>query len=180
MSVIAIDKAGDVLLELTKAGAPDCDTLQVSSKVLTLVSPVFAAMFNGRFRESQRNLDGSFAPVKLLDDDPAAMTLLCNILHFKSADLPEVPDLELFAALAVVGDKYDCFKAIAFVSENWLRKQEALVSTEKLDILLYLAYVFDEAGCFARISARVAKEFKGNLELHKGLKDLVTRELLSM
>src|SRR5450432_969777 len=124
MPLVEIDRHGDVTLQLTKKidGDPEdgIHSLLVSSKVLTLASPVFAAMLSPRFREGQRSASGTLDPVALPEDDADVMTLLCRILHFDYSALPARPDLEVFKNLAILCDKFDCITPLRFVSEHWL------------------------------------------------------------
>jgi hypothetical protein len=62
---------GDVILQLGKVGVGDgVRNVLVSSVVLSLASPVFATMFDGRFSEGQSLSPASPRTVPLSDDDP--------------------------------------------------------------------------------------------------------------
>ena len=70
-----MDPEGDVILVLGDVG------LQVSSKVLSVASPVFKAMFGPHFAEGQGQAS-SMKPrrIKLHDDDVEAMKVLCKYI----------------------------------------------------------------------------------------------------
>jgi len=74
-SLISIDYNGDTLLEVS---CPEGKTLiLLSSKVLTLASPVFAAMFKSHFKEGLNNHSKSAkSPIPLLDDNAKAVIVL--------------------------------------------------------------------------------------------------------
>lgn len=185
MAPIEIDRNGDVTLQLTKTSSVPSDnviSLLVSSKVMSLASPVFAAMFSPRFREGQRSASGTLDPVPLPDDDADALTVLCQILHFNYSALPTRAELELLKNLALLCDKYDCVTPLRFVSEQWLLTWEATAQKEDLETLLFISYMFDRPERFAAFSSRIVKEFEGNLKWLKTLRgfDAVPEELLSM
>ena len=95
-----VDSDGDVLLD---CGGTPTYQIQVSSKVLSLASKVFAAMLGPNFQEGQplqvettdlkrkRPIE-----IKLLDDHWEAMLTLCRVLHYRS--IKEFYSLELLKA----------------------------------------------------------------------------------
>lgn len=94
-----IDPEGDVILICG-------DTeFQVSSKVLSLASPVFQAFFSPRFAEGQHT-SSKANRIQLFDDDAESMRFMCAVLHHKCASANGV-GLERLERLAVVTDKYD-------------------------------------------------------------------------
>jgi hypothetical protein len=185
MPLIEIDRQGDVTLQLTKnlpdGAEGDIRSILVSSKVLELASPVFAAMLSPRFREGQRSASGTLDPIPLPDDDAEAMTVLCQILHFNYSVLPDKVELELFKNLALLCDKFDCVTPLRFVSEQWLSMWESTMDNKNLETLLFISYVFDRAERFASLSTRIVKRFSGNLKHLETLGgfDAVPEELLS-
>jgi hypothetical protein len=77
--------------------------LQVSRGILSILSPVFKAMLNGKFREAAPTT----TEISLPDDDPEAMRVMLLIAHLKFKDLPETLLLHELFEVAVVCDKYD-------------------------------------------------------------------------
>ena len=72
-TLTVMDPEGDIILVLGDVG------LQVSSKVLSLASPVFKAMFGPHFAEGQGQASSTkIRRVKLHDDDVEAMKILCK------------------------------------------------------------------------------------------------------
>ena len=121
---IDADPDGDLLLKL---GSGDEVTLiRVHSKVLSLVSPVFAAMLSPRFAEGQALEDSkamvdSTTTIDLPDDDPTAMSLLCQILHYKEDAAQQAfhpPDILI--GLVVICDKYNMSRALGPWSHVWM------------------------------------------------------------
>lgn len=98
-NISVIDQEGDVILICGE------DEFQVSSKVLSLASPVFKALFSPRFAEGQPT-SSKAARIQLRDDDVESMRFMCAVLHHKCAPVNGI-GLERLERLAVVTDKYD-------------------------------------------------------------------------
>ena len=159
-----IDKRGDVLLQLTKDGQPTADLL-FSSQVLSLASPVFEAMFNHGFAEGQDLSSASPRSVPLPDDDPTYMTILCNIFHMRTSDVPDTLDLDSLAGLAIICDKYDCLNGVRFHSRVWVAQllpDPEVVGFEKL---LFVAYVLDLPHEFYKVTQSLIQNRKVNIKL---------------
>lgn len=94
-----IDPEGDVVLICGET------EFQVSSKVLTLASPVFRALFGPSFAEGQPG-SSKVSRIRLYDDDAESMRVMCAVLHHKCAGANGI-GLERLERLAIVTDKYD-------------------------------------------------------------------------
>ena len=94
-----IDPEGDAILVCGEI------KFQVSSKVLSLASPVFSALFSPRFAEGQLP-PSQPSRIELHDDDAESMRFMCAVLHHKSTCANAV-GLEGLERLAVLTDKYD-------------------------------------------------------------------------
>ena len=94
-----IDPRGDAILICGEA------ELQVSTKILSLASPVFSALFNPRFAEGQL-VPCKPSHIKLPDDDAESMRFMCAVLHHKST-CANATGLERLERLAVLTNKYD-------------------------------------------------------------------------
>ena len=140
MTNLQFDQQGDVVLELA-----DKSRLQVSSKVLSLASPVFKAMFAPTFAEGSALVKGGNCHVHLSDDNPAAITLLCMILYHRSDVLKVEVGAELMDDMAILADKYDCTRSMGLWSALSLRKKiDEFPETAPLDRLLFPTIAFDE------------------------------------
>ncbi len=149
---VKIDANGDVLLELF-----DQDRrvrLLVTSKVLSLVSPVFAAMFASRFKEGlSSNPPPSTTPlVALPDDDVEALTLLCKMAHHQTRDVPKCPRTACLEKFAIVCDKYDCVGVFTHTSTMWLKARLQVSDAEDHTRILFAAYVLDLPDAFSAVS----------------------------
>jgi hypothetical protein len=159
---VNIDPDGDAVLEI---GSTDVKGhLRVSSKVLALASPVFAAMFGPQFLEGSI-LAQSKAPitVPLPEDNPDAVTLLVNILHLRTNEVPTNPSLKTLEEFAVLCDKYDCSRAIRPWSMLWLQAYESHAGEKDYDVLLVIAYALDLPQSFHKISRGIIIKRQGPL-----------------
>ena len=126
LSLDDADPAGDLLLvlETDKDGKPTQSSIRVSSKVLSLASPVFAAMLSPRFAEGQALLTSTSTDtpsISLPDDNSEAMIWLCKALHF-TKDLTVDIDFSLLRELAILCDKYELVGALKPWSHAWFRQ----------------------------------------------------------
>ncbi|MCJ1282565.1 hypothetical protein MMC26_001889 [Xylographa opegraphella] len=145
-----IDPDGDVVFQL-----PDDHRIRVSSKALSLGSPVFKAMFRSNFAEGRKLQLGEARQVEL-EDDANAMTTLCNILHHRTRNVPRSHSGSSLMQLAIITDKYDCLEAISHyssISFTSLLKSEIIESD--MGDLLFAAFVLDEPIAFQKVSRQL-------------------------
>ncbi|KAK4444467.1 hypothetical protein QBC34DRAFT_474667 [Podospora aff. communis PSN243] len=110
--------------------------LVVSSKILTIASPVFRTLLAGPFSEAtafaaykralapnsipDRDPAEKYYTLTLPADDPEAMTLLLRILHHHV--VVEVPEPEMLEKLAFLCDKYLCVHVLRYAGSVWFRE----------------------------------------------------------
>lgn len=174
--VIEIDGNGDVVFELSSTETADVKThLLVSSKVLSLVSPVLQKVcaWETQGRQSKvSSASGSLATlvpenrptsksrtrpvIALPEDDTETFTLLCKITHHQMSGVPKALEAESFAKFASMCHKYDCIEAVSHSSFRWF---QALAieshNAQELNKLLFAAFVLDMPEVFEKISARI-------------------------
>ena len=111
-----IDEDGDILVQTSSK------ELLISSKILTLASPVFKAMFNSKFLEGStiRSVQNPLE-LPLPDDDPDALSVLFHTLHFSSKRKFLKLGADLHLDVAQLSDKYECTTSISGESGRWLR-----------------------------------------------------------
>lgn len=151
VSTVEYDPSGDVTFELS---CPDGKVhLLVSSKVLSLASPVFAAMLNSQFKEGLSNRAVSRgSPIPLPDEDGPAFIVFCAAIHYRTDEVPRKLDLKCLENLATICDKYRCTSALAPWSARWLDEVIGGLSGKDLERSFYAAYVLDSPEAFSRIS----------------------------
>lgn len=181
-TVVKIDPDGDIIFELSSDQAVKTHLL-ISSKVLSLVSPVLGKMFEWEFRAQQSDYPSSKqrpSVIPLPEDDLEAFILLAKITHHKMDGVPENLELDCLIEFATICHKYDCVKAVTHSSLLWLRVDTADYSPEDLNKLLFAAYILDIPDVFMRVSRIILFNHPGQFLNLPGFtdEDLIPRELL--
>ncbi|ESZ99141.1 hypothetical protein SBOR_0462 [Sclerotinia borealis F-4128] len=78
----------------------------VSSKHMSLASPVFKAMLQGNFQECLELKETVNIEIPLPDDDSTAWKILINLIHGRNKSVPLHPALQVVTQVAVLVDKY--------------------------------------------------------------------------
>ncbi|KAK3693176.1 hypothetical protein B0T22DRAFT_486943 [Podospora appendiculata] len=117
-SRVVLDPDGDVILVVKDLDSTRSGEFVVSSKVLSLASPYFAALTGPNFMEGQQLRSGQHkqTPISLHEDDLDAMDSLLKILHFQS--LGELSPKEI-AMVAIQSKKYLCSTALRPWAQKW-------------------------------------------------------------
>ncbi|PPJ57385.1 hypothetical protein CBER1_01434 [Cercospora berteroae] len=119
-SVVDIDPDGDVVLVCGKANGSE--RLRVSSKVLSLASPVFKTMLGPNFKEGKKLSELGTLDLPLPDDDGADMMIICNILHMRHSKLDRRLEVKKLEDVSILADKYNCTMALGPIAEHWVRE----------------------------------------------------------
>ncbi|KAF5001645.1 hypothetical protein FGRMN_951 [Fusarium graminum] len=137
-----------VVSRLDPLKVSDSDPLEVrfrvSSRHLTLVSPVFKKMIEGPWKESSPReaksdptlpdttgtlntstiltaSDSSVREITTTGWDAHALSVVLNIIHGRQKDVPREIDLEFFASVAAIVNYYDCAEAVQLAAELWFQ-----------------------------------------------------------
>lgn len=155
---IDADPAGDLVLVVGPSN--NQRSIRASSKVLSLASPVLAAMFSPqRFSEGTKLSTSDPPEICLPDDDPEAVTAFCNVVHFREySGQQRPPSLNQLVSIAVLCDKYDAGLALNYRSELWLHHLSVSEASRDYRNLLALAYAFNNQEHFW-ISSRNAMQY---------------------
>ena len=161
-----IDAEGDVLL------VADTRELLVNSKILTLASPVFKAMLSSKFREGN-TIRSSQQPlvVPLPEDDPDAMEVLLNSLHFTTSRHDVELKDDLLLEVVKLADKYACTSAVQGNCRLWLeslseRNQGRLYKWK----LIIVAFLIGHKHLFAKLTGVVTSSLT-ELELDDAMSE---------
>lgn len=153
-NVIQLDPSGD---RRALVGAGECQkTVVVSSKALSLASPVWRAMLhprNGVWKESLVDAEISFA-----DDDPEACMTLLYITHFQFSKLPQFMDFHQILNIAILCDKYDTVSLVRPWLDKWQAKSLASAGKPGYEKYLFIAWVVGNAELFNKIANRLVHE----------------------
>jgi hypothetical protein len=93
--VISLDVDGNAILDIEDLRSQKALEFLISTKVLSLASPVFAKMFGPHFEEGHRVRRGECPHIKLNDDDPHAMEAILRTLHYQSINQLHAIDAEM-------------------------------------------------------------------------------------
>ena len=146
-----LDPDGDLILVVDGQNA---ERFLVSSKILSLASPVFSKMLGPNFREGTQMADSTCPTISLHDDDPLAMITMLGAFHYKERD-PEIPmTAEELAVLAIHCDKYDCVKTVKPWILTWFSNFQHDLVEEEYGFLLLAAHFFRAAEKFSELSAK--------------------------
>lgn len=160
LDVEELDYNGNVIL-IVEGEFPSTAEFLVSSKVLELASPVFAALFSQNFSEGGRIIEDNRPEITLRDDDPAAMRQILRILHFK--DPEDEMDAKMLAALAIHCDKYTCTRALRPWIKTWFASTRSIKSANDHGLLLLAAHFFRIPESFAWVSSKAQKDLTSDI-----------------
>lgn len=147
LQMVDADPCGDVEFLI---GAPDnAQSLRVSSKILGLASPVFAALSSPKYFEGSALLGSNKIPrIALPDDEPEALVLICHALHHQRAT-PRHIAFGLLEKAAIVCDKCDLGVVLAPWSGLWMQQWKANgFGTAHWSRILCLSFIFDDHEAF--------------------------------
>ncbi|KAK6823342.1 hypothetical protein RU639_005902 [Aspergillus parasiticus] len=145
-----IDPDGNVILRVEGRNVAQ---FLVSSKILSVASPVFAKLFSSKFSEGMQMISSTCPTISLYEDDPAAMRTIIKILHYQDPMQDNPITAEAFAILAIHCNKYDCIRAITPWTFKWFNDFQSMANAEEHGYLLLAAHFFRSAEQFSRISA---------------------------
>ena len=117
------DPTGDLVLVI--GSGDNKRSIRASSKVLSLASPVLAAIFRPHCFSEGTALSSSNPPdIYLPHDDPEAFTMFCHLAHLREyhGKRPD-PSITQLVSLALLCDKYDAGLAFSPWCELWLHSQ---------------------------------------------------------
>ena len=179
VSLTTIDPDGDVVL---KTFRPDGGKhVRVSRHILSLASPVFAKMFNSKFREGLDQHQASPPhPLALPDDDGNAVEVVCNALHYRMEEVPTSLSVECLVNVGIFVDKYDLARALAHLSSTWFRNILESPAADDHDHdhdhdhdrLLFAAYRLDIPEAFSTISWKIICDQVGPFRKISALDDV--------
>ncbi|KAK8029510.1 hypothetical protein PG993_010801 [Apiospora rasikravindrae] len=140
--------------------------IRLSSKHLSLASPVFEKMLGGPWREGTATVPGSDHPVGAEDWDVDALLILMRIIHGRTREVPRSVSLELLAKIAVLVDYYECYEVTELVTERWIEKLKWPLPQEfGRDLVLWclVSWVFCEADLFQTVTKTTIMKCEGPL-----------------
>ncbi|KAI4631347.1 hypothetical protein J4E83_002878 [Alternaria metachromatica] len=153
-----IAKKGDVILQLGKDGVGEgVRNVLVASVALSLASPVFAAMFDGRFSEGQNLSPASPRTVPLPDDDPESIIMICKIAHIQTSQLPVKTTAMAVSKLALACNKYNCVDGVRSWAIIWIAALLGDPEAADFEKMLLATHLLELPGEFSRVSQRLVR-----------------------
>ena len=148
MAMISFDENGDlVLLVRDRNDADEADVSEtrflVSSKVMSLMSPVWKAMLSGRFQEATATNE-----IPLPDDDSRALEYLLCLAHLKFNMLWE-PTVTEIRQIAILCDKYDMASLCRFRIHGWWDETMEDERRSRTPSAIFFAWTFGYADWLA-------------------------------
>ena len=172
-----VKPTGDLMLKVGEGS--EAKIILVSSTSMAAGSPVFRALLSGKFMKERNKIAGRH-PVLLPGDDPAAMLLLCRVLHFQSKAV-KIETYKILTDLASVVNKYLCAEAFLPWSQVWIRRYFAGMADHKKKWtsaqegseleLLALAFAFDDHEFF-HVASQRAVYYCSNKQIIKCEEDM--------
>ena len=104
---------------------------KVSSKHLTLTSPVFKALINSGMSESTRLSNTGTTDIQLPEDYSQCMEVLLYIIHGKSRRLPKEMTPQLLMEIALMVDKYGLHEAVQPFTGLWFKDFKRIIPKRK-------------------------------------------------
>ena len=161
VSKVDFDPDGDIVIKVPRN--TECDDepaeihMRVSSKHLSLASPVFKVLLNGTFQEGCSLRESGKATISLPNDDSDALETLFNIIHGRLHQVPPHPSLGRLLKLAVLVDKYELQETTSFFFKFWKDAAYVFPPFIDKDLLdaLALSWIFSDDGLFSK-TARIA------------------------
>jgi hypothetical protein len=100
-------------------GNPNKIESQVSTKHLSIASPVFSKMIQGNFQESQPNDEG-LLEIRASDWNTRALLTFLDIIHGHHRQVPRKLDLDTVTQIGFLVDYYDCLEIVQVFFDHWV------------------------------------------------------------
>lgn len=154
MSTLQVDPDGDLRLAVMLDGHDK--TFQVSSKAMSLASPVWRTMLdpNGPFREGKPDNSGIASP----DDDAEALLILFLAAHLRNDEVPESVSFDQLLNICVLCDKYDCVRLVRSWISKWATEIKPVADDPEYEEWLLIAWTTGDVGSFERLARRIVRE----------------------
>lgn len=137
-------------------------------------------MLGPRFKEGVQLQSSSRAEIPLPEDDPAAMEVICQIIHYQHASFPKRLEPEKILKIAIAVDKYDWCQALMLPAQYWLNTALYHAGLAERRILLHAAYLFQHKAMFRQVGQRMMNDAKSDLNDPSGRFPTVIEKLLCM
>ncbi|KAB8295026.1 hypothetical protein EYC80_006973 [Monilinia laxa] len=139
----------------------------VSSRHMSLASPVFRAMFQrNNFKEGRELAANGKAEISLPDDGPDAFAILMCIIHGRNRSVPRRVDLDLLSRISTLVDKYQLHEVVEVMSDRWISQLEPELPEEFTDDLLpwlSISWIFEKPSVFKEVTRIAERQSNGRI-----------------
>ena len=134
----------------------------VSSKHLSLASPVFRKLLNSKLLEGEALRINKCLDLALPEDDVYAFSLIMKIVHLRNNSLPSTVSLSTLTSLAVLVDKYEFHESVTAWAGPWAAKvsKAPLHYRNEFAYWICVCWVFGLSDKFAKITAGASKQLR--------------------
>ncbi|EFQ98661.1 hypothetical protein MGYG_01682 [Nannizzia gypsea CBS 118893] len=141
----------------------------VSSKHLTLASPLFAAMLKPTWAEGAALYSQGTAVIPALSSSRDSLLLFLNVIHCRSRLIPQSIDIGQLCEIAQLADYYQSNDAFQFHFETWTQNSGNQPSELTRDSVrwLYISWVLKKRDLFTRVARVLHREAKAPLRVSK-------------
>lgn len=134
-------------------------TFLLSSRHLSLASPILKAMLSGGWSEGVKAASDGLYDLVAEGWDTEALATVMSIIHGRWSAVPRTVTLEMLASIAVVVDYYDIREPLELISPLWMKAFNASLVPNSIcrGLLLWIliSWVFKDEAIFAQ-STKVA------------------------
>jgi len=141
--------------------------MRVSSKHLILASSYFRKMLRGGFKEAEELCAKGTVQIRLMDDHPAAMLILLNIIHGHTRRVPRVVGFRMLTQIAVLVDKYQFHEVAEAFTDSWVANLKGGTPQTSLDDLraaICIYWVFRKPSDFKSVTYTAQMESDARME----------------
>jgi len=146
-------------------------TFLLSSRHLSLASPVFETMLSGKWSEGLKvdsDLDSLYR-VTAEDFDSEALAMVMNVIHGRWSLVPRTVSLEMLARIAVIVDYYDIREALQLILSLWMQNlpvSSVPTSLSREGVLwILVSWVFKNNALFRQATKVAILRSRHDLEL---------------
>jgi hypothetical protein len=129
--------------------------IRVSSKHLILASHYFRSILRGDFKEGVDLRTTKVTEIPLVEDHPAALLILLNIIYGHTRRVPRAVDFRILTRIAVLVDKYQFHEVAEMFTNTWVEKLRGSMPTSLTDDLraaICIYWVFRKSSEFKRVT----------------------------
>ncbi|KAJ9149236.1 hypothetical protein NKR23_g4332 [Pleurostoma richardsiae] len=129
--------------------------IKVSSKHLSLASKDFKNQLKWKWEASDAPQPDGRIHVVLEGFDPAAVTIVMNIIHGRGSKVPKSVDAETLANIAVFVDEYKLFDPVEIYADRWARQlPDSVFAEDEINVArwIYISYVFRRPATFKLVT----------------------------